>query len=43
MAGHYEVPIGLVTGDDKVVKENRDLLCSVETAEVKRGRAGKLG
>ena len=37
LAGHYGVPIGLVTGDDKVVKENRDLLGSVEAAEVKRG------
>ena len=36
-AGYYNVPVGLVTGDDKVVKESIGLLGHVETAIVKEG------
>jgi D-amino peptidase len=38
LAGHYGVPIALVSGDDKVAKEARDLLGAVETVVVKTGR-----
>jgi D-amino peptidase len=38
LAGHFGVPVALVTGDDKVVKEMRELLGNnFETVEVKRG------
>jgi len=37
IAGHYDVPIVLVTGDDKVSKEATALLGNVETAIVKYG------
>lgn len=37
IAGHYDVPVALVTGDDKVVKEAKTLLGDVETAIVKYG------
>jgi len=37
IAGHYDVPIVLVTGDDKVSKESIALLGNVETAIVKYG------
>lgn len=36
-AGYYNVPIGLITGDDKVVKEAPELLGRVETVIVKVG------
>jgi len=39
LAGYYGVPVGLVTGDDKAVREARRLLGAVETVEVKKGRA----
>jgi D-amino peptidase len=35
LAGHYGVPVVLVAGDDKVGREARQLLGTVETAEVK--------
>lgn len=37
LAGYLGVPVGLVTGDDKVCREARELLGEVETAEVKKG------
>jgi D-amino peptidase len=37
LAGHYNVPVVLVTGDDKVAKEAKDLLGNPETAIVKEG------
>lgn len=37
LAGHYDVPIALVSGDDKVAKESAELLGDVETAVVKEG------
>ena len=37
IAGHYDIPISLVTGDDKVAKEAINLLGKVETAIVKYG------
>jgi len=37
IAGHYDVPVTLVTGDDKVAKEATDLLGNIETAVVKYG------
>jgi len=38
LAGYYGVPVALVTGDDKAVREARRLLGPVETVEVKKGR-----
>ena len=38
LAGHYGVPITLVTGDDRVALEAKELLGDVETAVVKTGR-----
>lgn len=35
IAGHFGVPVGLVTGDDKVTKEATSLLGTIETAIVK--------
>ena len=43
LAGHYGVPVALVTGDDKTVMEARKLLGSVETVEVKRGIGAYAG
>jgi D-amino peptidase len=37
LAGHYGAPVALVTGDDKAVREARELLGDVETVEVKKG------
>lgn len=37
IAGYFGVPVGAVTGDDKLVKEARDLLGAIETATVKHG------
>jgi D-amino peptidase len=37
LAGHYGVPVALVTGDDKVAAEAKGLLGHVETAVVKEG------
>lgn len=37
LAGHYDVPVVLVTGDDKVATEARALLGIVSTAVVKEG------
>jgi D-amino peptidase len=37
LAGHYEVPVALVTGDDRTSLEATGLLEGVETVEVKRG------
>ncbi|MFQ6054329.1 MAG: M55 family metallopeptidase, partial [Candidatus Bathyarchaeia archaeon] len=37
LAGYFGVPIALVTGDDKVAGEARELLGNVETAVVKEG------
>jgi D-amino peptidase len=37
LAGHYGVPVVLVTGDDKVSREAKELLGTVETAVVKEG------
>jgi D-amino peptidase len=37
LAGHFGVPIGLVTGDHAACEEARALLGSVETVAVKRG------
>jgi len=37
LSGHYGVPVVLVTGDDKVAGEARDLLGHVETAVIKEG------
>jgi len=37
LAGYFGVPIGAVTGDDKVTKEARTLLGNIETAMVKEG------
>ena len=37
LAGHFGMPIALVTGDDKVIGEMRDLLGSFEAVEVKKG------
>ena len=36
VAGAHEVPVGLVTGDDKACAEARSLLGDIETAQVKR-------
>lgn len=36
-AGHFDVPVVLVTGDDKVVAEARALLGDIESATVKYG------
>jgi len=38
LAGHYGVPVTLVTGDDRVAAEAKDLLGDVETVVVKTGR-----
>jgi D-amino peptidase len=38
LAGHYGVPVVLVTGDDKVALEAKELLGDVETVAVKTGR-----
>jgi len=35
LAGHYDVPVGLVTGDSAAVKENEALLGKIETVAVK--------
>ncbi len=35
LAGHFGVPVCLVTGDDKVCREAREYLGDIETAEVK--------
>lgn len=37
IAGHYKVPVVLVCGDDKTVREARQFLGRVETVAVKRG------
>ena len=37
IAGHFGVPVGAVTGDDKLVKEATSLLGDIETAAVKEG------
>jgi len=37
IAGHYDIPVALVTGDDKVAREAVALLGDVETAVVKHG------
>ncbi len=37
LAGHYGVPVALVTGDDKTVAEAGGLLEGIETVEVKKG------
>lgn len=37
IAGYYNVPVGAVTGDDKLANEARDLLGNIETAVVKEG------
>lgn len=45
MAGYFGVPVALISGDDKVASEARDLLPEVETVIVKEGisrRAAKL-
>ena len=39
IAGYHGVPVTLVTGDDKVCAEARDLLGPIETAEVKQSVA----
>lgn len=39
IAGHYGVPVTLVTGDDKVCSEAQELLGEIETAEVKQSVA----
>ena len=39
IAGSYSVPVMLVTGDDKVCTEVRELLGGIETAEVKQAVA----
>lgn len=36
LAGHFGVPVALVTGDDQVVREARSLLGEVETVTVKQ-------
>ncbi|OGS68985.1 MAG: hypothetical protein A2Y96_00030, partial [Firmicutes bacterium RBG_13_65_8] len=38
LAGHFGVPVCLVTGDDKVCREARDLLGDIEAAEGKLAR-----
>jgi D-amino peptidase len=43
LAGCYNAPVVLVTGDDKVAREARDLLGSVETVEVKKGIGAYAG
>ena len=43
LAGCYDTPVVLVTGDDKVTREARDLLGSVETVEVKKGIGAYAG
>lgn len=35
LAGHFDVPVCLVTGDDKVCREAREYLGDIEVAEVK--------
>jgi len=37
IAGYYSVPVGAVTGDDKITKELISLLGSIESAVVKEG------
>lgn len=37
LAGYYGVSVGLVTGDDKTVREAQRLLRTVKTVEVKKG------
>jgi len=37
LAGLFDVPIALVTGDEKTIAEAEGLLAGVETAEVKKG------
>lgn len=37
IAGYYNVPVVMVSGDDKVVRETKDLLEDVEAAIVKKG------
>ena len=36
LAGHFNVPVALIAGDDKVVREASDLLGNIETAVVKK-------
>ncbi len=40
LAGHYQVPVALVTGDDQTALEATNLLEGIETVEVKRGIGG---
>ncbi|PSR21160.1 MAG: peptidase M55 [Sulfobacillus acidophilus] len=45
LAGYWNVPVALLTGDDKVAQEARDLLPEIETVVVKSGisrRAAEL-
>lgn len=37
LAGHYGVPVALVTGDNRTVAEAKTLLEGIETVEVKKG------
>jgi D-amino peptidase len=37
IAGYYGVPVGMITGDDKAVKQGKDLLGDIEGAIVKYG------
>ena len=37
LAGHYGIPVALVTGDDTAAREAHALLGEIETVEVKRG------
>ena len=37
IAGHFNVPVAMIAGDDKVVGEASDLLGNVEAAVVKKG------
>lgn len=37
IAGYFGVPVGAVTGDDKIAKELSTLLVGIETAVVKEG------
>lgn len=37
LAGHYGIPVVLLSGDDKAVAEARDLLGELETVQVKQG------
>jgi len=42
LVGYYDVPIALVTGDDKVTEQTKELLGNIETAVVKEGSTGTL-